>query len=336
MKKEWKIAVVGASGMVGGELLYLLEKRKFPVSRAYFFSSGKRESFVKFKGRKYGCEKPDFKKMSECEIVFFVSNEEVSEKYAFKLAEKGVWCIDDSSRFRMDKRVPLVIPEINGDIIDEREKVIAGPNCTLTPLAVGCAQIHKKFGIKEIRLSSYQAVSGAGKRALNALFEESAEFIRTGHNVKSPESPFAHPIAFNIFPQVGSFDRLGYSGEENKVSAELKKIWRAGSIRISVTAVRVPAVRTHCLAAWIKTSKPWTIKALEKTFSSTPGAKYIKPPEYATPLNTAKTECVYVSRLRPGAAEREFAVWLAGDNLYKGAALNSVQIAEAIAAKYGR
>lgn len=336
MKKKWKIGVVGASGMVGGELLHLLEKRKFPISLAYFFSSGKKKSFVTFNGRKYVCEKLDFKKMSECEIVFFVSNEEVSEKYAFKLAEKGVWCIDDSSRFRMDERVPLVIPEINGVLIDKRSKVIAGPNCTLTPLAVGCAQIHKKFGIEEIRLSSYQAVSGAGKRALNALFEESAKFIKNGRNIKSDESPFAHPIAFNIFPQVGSFDKIGHSSEENKVSAEIKKIWADNSIKISVSAVRVPTVRTHCLSAWIKTRKTWTIRAIEKTFLSTAGAKYIRTPEYATSLSAAKKECVYVSRLRPGAVDREFVVWLAGDNLYKGAALNSIQIAECIAAKYGK
>ncbi|NLI09355.1 MAG: aspartate-semialdehyde dehydrogenase [Elusimicrobia bacterium] len=333
--KKWKIAVVGASGMVGGELIELLEKRKFPVESALFFSSGKNKSFVKFKGKKYECSAPDLKSLCDCEIVFFVSNEEVSEKYAFRLAEKGIWCIDDSSRFRMDKRVPLIIPEINGELINEKNKVIAGPNCTLTPLAVGCALIHKKLKIKEIRVSTYQAVSGAGRKALNSLFEESSLFLKKSFYRKSPQSPLPHPIAFNIFPQVGSFDYLGYSGEENKVSAELKKIWNSKNIKISVTAVRVPVVRTHCLSAWIKTEKNWTISSLEKIFLNTPGAKYLKN-YYSTPLNTAKTCEVYVSRLRPGAIEKEFAVWLAGDNLYKGAALNSVQIAEEINRKYAK
>lgn len=332
MKKRWNIAVVGASGMVGGELLYLLESRKFPFCEVRMFSSGKKDISVNFAGKKYKCEKPDFEKLSASEIVFFVSNEEVSEKYAFRLAERGVWCIDDSSRFRMDRRVPLVIPEINGSLIRPENKVIAGPNCTLTPLAVGCRKIHEKYGISEIRLSTYQAVSGAGRRALNQLFGETARFAGIK---KDFEKVLPHEIAFNIFPQVGSFDSRGFSSEENKVAEELKKIWNDKKIKISVTAVRVPAVRVHCLAAWIKTRKNWDKKGLEKVFSSTAGARYIKSPGYSTPLNMAKSLYTTVSRLRITPVKNEFAVWLAGDNLYKGAALNSIQIAEEIIKRYG-
>lgn len=329
MKKKWKVAIVGASGMVGGELLYLLEKRKFPISSIGMFSSGRKDSFAYFKGKKYRCEKDDLEKLSLYEIVFFVSNEEVSEKYAFKLAEKGIWCIDDSSRFRMDPTVPLIIPEINAHLINPRNRVIAGPNCTLTPLAVGCARIHKKYAIKEIRLSTYQAVSGAGRRAIEQLFNEIYGYVK-GKKKLPHKKVLPQQIAFNLIPQVGSFDKEGFSSEENKVANELRKIWNDTNIKISVTAVRVPTIRVHCLSAWIKTQKPWTKKDLEREFSKTPGARYVKYPDYSTPLSLAKSYDVTISRLRATGVENEFCVWLCGDNLYKGAALNSIQIAERI------
>ncbi len=332
MKRKWKVAVVGASGMVGGELLHLLEKRKFPISSIGMFSSGRKDSFVFFKGKKYKCEKADLEKLFAYEIVFFVSNEEVSEKYAFKLAEKGIWCIDDSSRFRMDPKVPLVIPEINAHLINASNKVIAGPNCTLTPLAVGCARIHKKYGIEEIRLSTYQAVSGAGRRALEQLFNEIAN--KEGKRNTSYEKVLPQQIAFNVIPQVGDFDKDGFSSEENKVANELRKIWNDEDIEISVTAVRVPTIRVHCLSAWVKTKKAWTKKDLEKEFLKTPGARYVRSPKYPTPISMAKSYEVSISRLRETGIKNEFCVWLAGDNLYKGASLNSVQIAEKIA--YGK
>jgi len=328
--KKYKIAVIGASGMVGRELLDLFEKRKFPVGDIEMFNSGKKPSRVKFRGKTYRCRKPDLKTLKRAEMVFFVSTNETARKYAPALSKAGVWCIDDSSEFRMDKNTPLVIPEINSALINRENRLIAGPNCTLTPLAVGCFGVHKKYGIEEVRLSTYQAVSGAGRTAIEQMFEELGYYLGKKRG-RLKNRAFRHPIAFNLFPQVGDFGRDGVSGEEKKVELELKKIWNAPKIKISVTAVRVPVVRVHSLSAWIKTRKPWTFRELEKTITATGGVKYFaKPEDYSTPLNTQKTFEVTVSRLRKTGIKNEFQVWLCGDNLYKGAALNSVQIAEEI------
>lgn len=332
--KKYRIAVVGASGMVGRELLELFEKRKFPIASVEMYNSGKKISGVRFRGKTYRCRKPDLASLKKAEIVFFVSTDEIAGKYAPALAASGVWCIDDSSRFRMDGKVPLVIPEVNSRLITEKNRLIAGPNCTLTPLAVGCYGVHRKYGIEEVRLSTYQAVSGAGRKAIEQMFEELSFYLGKKRGAKLKSRAFRHPIAFNLFPQVGSFDAGGVSGEEKKVEMELKKIWNAPRIKISVTAVRVPVVRVHSLSAWIKTGKSWTLKDLAETITATEGVKYFaKPEDYSTPLNTQKTFEVTASRLRKTGIRNEFQIWLCGDNLYKGAALNSVQIAEEIIKK---
>jgi len=327
--KKYDVAIVGASGMVGRELLDLIKIRRFPVNKIYFFNSGKNKiSFIEFKNKKYECFSPQLNLLEKAKIVFFVSTEEISRKYAPILASKKIWCIDDSSEFRLDPSVPLIIPEINSELI-KKSYLIAGPNCTLTPLAVSCFNIHKKFQIEEIRVATYQAVSGAGRKAIESLFEE-LEYYLKNKKMKSKNKFLPNPIAFNIFPQVGSFDKNGISSEEKKVELELKKIWNSPDIKISVTAVRVPTIRVHCLSAWIKTKKDWELKDIEKTFINSKGVKYLKNPKYATPLNSAKTFEVFVSRLRKTPIKNEFQVWLSGDNLYKGAALNSIQIAEKI------
>ncbi len=253
------ISIIGAGGMVGKELIELIVKRRFPYKEIRFFGSGKKNRYCVFKNKKYFLEKPDFNKLKTSDIVFFVSSDEVSKEFAKNLAKSGVWCIDDSSAFRMDKEVPLVIPEINGNIITEKTRLIAGPNCTLTPLAVSCYNIHRKYHIAEIRMSTYQAVSGAGWRALNELFYETERFLKTG-KVRIKEKVLPRQIGFNLFPQVGSFDEKGNSVEENKVELELKKIWNDKKIKMSVYAVRVPVIRGHSLCVWAKTRKPCNIE----------------------------------------------------------------------------
>lgn len=331
--KKFNIAVVGASGMVGGELLGLLEKRRFPVGEFYPFNSGRSAAKVSFKGKKYPCTAPTFEALKKADIVFFVSNEEVSDEFAPRLAAAGVWCIDDSSQFRLAPGVPLVIPEVNGSELKPSRKLIAGPNCTLTGAAVALAEVHKRFRVTELRLATYQAVSGAGKAAMGQLVEELRAYLKTGAPALRPLGKFPRPIAFNVFPQVGGFDAEGNSGEENKVSAELKKIWGDRRIKISSTAVRVPVLRGHSLCAWFKTARPCSPAGLKKIFLRTPGLKFCsRPEEYPTPLlNGDRTDIVYAGRLRRAeTAKNEYQLWIVSDNLYKGAALNSVQIAERI------
>jgi len=332
--KKFNIAVVGASGMVGGELLGLLESRRFPAGEFYPFNSGKKPASVTFKGKKYACAKPSFEALNKADIAFFVSTDEVAERFAPRLAAAGVWCIDDSSRFRLAAGVPLVIPEVNGGELKLSRKLIAGPNCTLTGAAVALAGIHRRFRITELRLATYQAVSGAGKAAMGQLEEELRAYLKKGAVPRLADSKFPRRIAFNLFPQVGGFDAEGNSVEENKVEAELKKIWADGRIKISSTAVRVPIMRGHSLAVWARTARPFALGALKKELLRTPGLKFsAKPENYPSPLdNGQRTEVVYAGRLRRAkTASNEFQLWIVSDNLYKGAALNSVQIAELIA-----
>lgn len=334
ISKKFNIAVVGASGMVGGELLGLLESRRFPTGEFYPFNSGRKPAKVSFRGKKYACSAPTFEALKKADIVFFVSNEEVSDKFAPRLAAAGVWCVDDSSQFRLAPGVPLVIPEVNGGELRPSRKLIAGPNCTLTGAAVALAEVHRKYRVTELRLATYQAVSGAGKAAMGALEEELRSYFRTGSAPRRPAGKFPRPIAFNLFPQVGGFDAEGNSGEENKVEAELKKIWGDRRMKISCTSVRVPVLRGHSLAAWFKTARPATPAALRKLLLRTPGLKFFpRPEDYPTPLEHGnRTEIVYAGRLRRArTAANEYQLWIVSDNLYKGAALNSVQIAEKIA-----
>lgn len=333
MKKgKLNVAVVGASGMVGGEMLALLEKRNFPVGEFYPFNSGRKPAVVKFRGKKYPCLKPTLEALKKADLVFFASNDEVSEKFAPALAAAGVWCIDDSSRFRLAKNVPLVIPEVNACELSPDKKLVAGPNCTLTGAAVALAEIHRKYRITELRLATYQAVSGAGKAAMVQLKEELKAYFRTG-KVAAAAGPFPRPIAFNVFPQVGDFDADGHSGEENKVEAELKKIWRAPGLRVSSVAVRVPVLRGHSLGIWAKTAKPWTPAALRAVLAKTKGLKFYRDhDEYPTPLTHGiRTPGVSAGRLRKAhTSPNEFQLWAVSDNLYIGAAFNSVQIAEGL------
>ncbi|MCX5792863.1 MAG: aspartate-semialdehyde dehydrogenase [Elusimicrobia bacterium] len=335
MAKKISVAVVGASGMVGGELLRLLESRRFPVNEFYPFNSGRRPAAVAFNGRKYACLRPTLAALKKADLVFFVSTDEVSAKFAPRLAAAGVWCIDDSSYFRMAPGVPLVIPEVNGGELSSSRKLIAGPNCTITGAAVALACIHRKFRIKELRLATYQAVSGAGRAAMEQLEKELKLYFMTGHVPELP-GPFPRPIAFNLFPQVGGFDAEGRSGEENKAAAELKKIWSSPGVKISVNAVRVPVLRGHSLGIWAKTAKPWTLKALAAELKRTPGLEFFPDPyKYPSPLRHGnRTLQVYAGRLRKAdTAPNEFQLWVVSDNLYKGAALNSMQIAERLLAE---
>ena len=332
--KKFNVAVVGASGMVGGEVLHLLESRRFPVGDFFAFNSGKKAATVLFRGRKYACAAPSLEALKRADIAFFVSTDEVAEEFAPRLAAAGTWCIDDSSRFRLAPGVPLVIPEVNGGELKPAKKLIAGPNCTLTGAAVALAEIHRRFRVTELRLATYQAVSGAGKAAMGQLEEELKAYFKKGAVPGVKGGKFPRPIAFNLFPQVGGFDAEGHSVEENKVEAELKKIWGDKRIRISSTAVRVPVLRGHSLAVWFKLARPCAEAALKKVLLRTPGLKFLAKPEaYPTPLeNGQRTEIVYAGRLRRArTAANEFQLWIVSDNLYKGAALNSVQIAERIA-----
>jgi len=322
--------------MVGGELLRVLEARRFPVARLLPYSSGASRKSVSFRHRRLAAPGVDHSALAACDLVFFVSADEVSERLAPGLAARGVWVIDDSSAFRLDKRVPLVIPEVNASALSPSRRLIAGPNCTMTGLGVAGLPLHRRWGVTEIRVASYQAVSGAGKAALEEFFAQNRALSGL-LALKSEQAPVFNaprnsalpaPIACNVFPQVGGFDAAGYSSEENKVAAELRKVWAAPGIKISVTAVRVPVVRGHSLAAWLRFERPVSVAQARRLLSKAHGLELSPEGRYPTPLSAAGRGPVYAGRVRAGVDSRELCLWIVSDNLLKGAALNSVQIAE--------
>jgi aspartate-semialdehyde dehydrogenase len=323
--------------MVGRELVALLESRRFPAAELLPFSSGRARSSVRFRGRRIPAPAVDLRALGSCDLVFLVSSEDVARRYGPSLAKSGVWVIDDSSEFRLDPKVPLVIPEVNASALDFGKRLIAGPNCTMTGLAVAGWPLHQAARLREARIASYQAVSGAGRSALAEFFAQtralarSLDFASDGRAplLRAPK-PHALPraIAGNVIPQVGGFDPAGCSGEENKVAAELRKVWGAPGLRVSVTAVRVPVVRGHALAAWLGFSRPLSPARARRLLERAPGLDLSRPGDYPTPLDTAGRAPVRVGRLRAGTDNKELALWVVSDNLLKGAALNSVQIAE--------
>ncbi len=342
MSGKLRVGVVGATGIVGTELLGQLEKRKFPTTEILAYSSGKTNASVRFRGRTLKTPAPDLRTLRSCALIFFVSSDEVSKKFAPGLAARGIWIIDDSAAFRLDPAVPLVIPEVNGDALKPSTRLIAGPNCTMTGLAVAGYPLHRAAEVTAVRVASYQAVSGAGKAALEEFFgqirrlapglKKSAEG-RAPLIPSQPHSALPRAIAMNVIPQVGRFDDAGCSGEETKVSAELRKIWSAPKLKVSVTAVRVPVVRGHSLSAWLTLKRPLSPRRAAALLSKAPGLVFSADGDYPTPLSAAGENPVFAGRLRGGTGPEELALWIVSDNLLKGAALNSIQIAETLLAK---
>ncbi|MEA3306481.1 MAG: aspartate-semialdehyde dehydrogenase, partial [Elusimicrobiota bacterium] len=307
-------------------------KRKFPIDNLSLFNSGKNRSSIKFLNKKYICKAPTLKELKKSDIVFFVSTEKVSARFAKKLSDAGVLCIDETSEFRLNKNIPLIIPEVNAKDITSDKKLISGPNCTITGPAVALYEVHKELKIKELRISTYQAVSGAGREAIDQFNKELKTYVKKRRTSNSKSKIFPRAIALNLFPQIGSFDSEGHTSEENKGEWELKKIWKSPSLRVSSTTVRVSVLRGHALSVWVKTGKKWTIKKIENLLSKTEGLKFFKDfNKYPTPLDAPKTSEVMASRLRKSKiSTKEFQLWIVSDNLHKGAALNTVQIAEHI------
>ena len=324
--------------MVGRELVELLERRRFPVAELLPFSSGRARASVRFRGRSVAAPGVDPRALDDCTLVFLVSSDDVSLEHGRRLAARGVWVIDDSAAFRLDPKVPLVIPEVNAHALTRKTRLISGPNCTMTGLGVAGALLHRAVGVREVRLASYQAVSGAGKAALAELFGQAGALARTGLSAdgRAPvlgagkASALPRAIAFNAVPQVGRFGPDGASSEETKVSAELRKIWGAPRLRISTTAVRVPTIRGHALAAWLTLARPFTPAAARALLAKTPGLKLSLDGDYPTPRSAGGKAPVFAGRVRQGATPREIALWIVSDNLLKGAALNSAQIAETL------
>ena len=330
MNRNPHVAIVGATGAVGIEMIKTLEKRNFPVSKLTLLASarsvGKK---LKFRGQDIAVKELTKDSFNGIDIALFSAGGGISKEFAPIAAKAGCVVVDNSSTFRMDESVPLVVPEINASDVKWHKGIIANPNCTTIVALMALYPLHKAFTVKRIFASSYQAVSGTGAKAIEELKRQVGEIV-AGKPVTKEVYP--HQIAFNVLPQVDSFLATGYTKEEMKMENEGRKIMHHPNFRASVTCVRVPVYRAHSVAVSAEFDKPVSVEAALDVLRKAPGLDVIDNParnEYPLPLyQTDKYNCA-VGRLRKDCAlDNGLCFWVSGDQLLKGAALNAVQIAE--------
>ena len=340
MKKEYHIAVVGATGAVGAELLRVLERRNFPVSNLRALASGRSTGKeVQFSNKPIMVEELGENSFDNIDIAFFSAGGETSRKFVPIARKGGAVVIDNSSVFRMDSDVPLVIPEINGEDVKQHRGLIANPNCTTAVALMAIYPLHRAFGVRRVFAASYQAVSGSGARAIDELKKQvEAAALATaspsggGQDRQSLAKVYPHPIAFNVLPHVDVFLESGYTKEEMKMQNEGRKIMHLPEFRASVTCVRVPVYRAHSVAVSAEFEKEVSVEQAREVLAKAPGLELVdEPPKnrYPMPLTVAGKDNCEVGRVRLDCAlENGLAFWVSGDQLLKGAALNAVQIAE--------
>ncbi len=337
-KKAYNIAIAGATGVVGKEFLKILEERKFPVGEIRLLASERSAgSRIEFKGVDEPVRLLDEETFEGMDIGLFSPGASVSAAYAPKAAKAGCIVVDNTSQFRMDPDVPLVVPEVNPGAIAEYKKknIIANPNCSTIQMVVALKPLHDKYRIKRIVVSTYQSVSGAGKEAM----EELSDQVRKLFNMQEPETKvFPHRIAFNCLPQIDSFLDNGYTKEEMKMVNETRKIFGDDSVMVTATTVRVPVFVSHSESVNIETEKPCAPEEAKKLLSKAPGVTVIDDPKnglYPMPVDAANQDDVFVGRIRKDESiANGLNLWIVSDNLRKGAALNAVQIAEVLIKDY--
>lgn len=330
MNRNPHIAVVGATGAVGIEMIRTLEKRNFPVGKLTLLasarSSGKQ---LTFKGQPITVQTLTQDSFAEIDIALFSAGGDISRDFAPAAVKAGCVVIDNSSAFRMNPEVPLVVPEINASAVKDHRGIISNPNCTTIITLMALYPLHVAFGVSRIFASSYQAVSGTGAKAIEELERQVGEIV-AGRPVT--RNVYPHQIAFNVIPQVDSFLPTGYTKEEMKMENEGRKIMSHPTFRASVTCVRVPVYRAHAVAVSAEFERPITVESARAVLANAQGLDVVDFPEkseYPVPLNAAEKYNCHVGRLRLDCAlENGLCFWVAGDQLLKGAALNAVQIAE--------
>src|SRR5579859_4548578 len=330
MNRNPHVAVVGATGAVGVEMIKTLEKRDFPAGKLTLLASARSAGKkLKFRGEEIAVKELTKDSFKGVDIALFSAGGNISREYAPLAAKAGCVVVDNSSAFRMDDSVPLVVPEINAADVKLHKGLIANPNCTTAITLMALYPLHQAFGVKRIFASSYQAVSGTGAKAIEELERQVSQVVR-GQTVTKEVYP--HQIAFNVLPQVDSFLPSGYTKEEMKMENEGRKIMHHPSFKASVTCVRVPVYRAHSVAVSAEFEKPVTVDAARAVLSKAPGLDVVDAPEkkeYPLPLYVAEKYNCQVGRIRLDCAmDNGLCFWVAGDQLLKGAALNAVQIAE--------
>ena len=326
------VAIAGATGAVGTEFLKLLEARDFPMKSLRLLASSRSAgSKLKFRGENLEVEELTPKSFKGIDIAFFSAGGSRSKEFAPHAVDSGAVVIDNSSAFRMDEKVPLVVPEINPKQAFEHQGLIANPNCSTIQMVVALNPIHRAANIQRVVVSTYQAVSGAGASAMEELKQQ----LRAWANDEPmKQEVFPTQIAFNLFPHIDVFQDNGYTKEEMKMVHETRKIMNAPNMQISATCVRVPVLRAHSEAVWIETEKPLSESEARELFEKEPGIVVQDEREsggYPTPWHITETQETYVGRIRKDISHPNgLTFWVVADQLYKGAALNAIQIAEVL------
>jgi aspartate-semialdehyde dehydrogenase len=332
MSSPLHVAIVGATGAVGIELMRVLERRRFPVGKLTLLASARSAGKeLEFAGGRVAVKELREDSFAGVDVALFSAGGSISKHYAPLAVQAGAVVVDNSSAYRMDENVPLVIPEINGADVKRNRGIIANPNCTTAITLMGLWPLHQEFGVKRVIAASYQAVSGTGAQAIEELRLQ-VEALAAG---KEPASVvYPHQIAFNVLPHVDTFLDTGYTKEEMKMQNEGRRIMHHPEFVASVTCVRVPVYRAHSVAVNAQFEGPVSVERAREVLGKAPGLRLVDNPslnEYPLPLLVAgKDECE-IGRIRLDCAlENGIAFWIAGDQLLKGAALNAVQIAEII------
>lgn len=328
--RQYDIAIVGATGAVGEVFFEVLAEREFPVNKIYpLASESSVGETVMFKGKPLAVDDVANFDFSQVEYAFFTAGDKVSALYAPLAADAGCVVIDNTSQFRYDPEIPLVVPEVNPQALEnyQARNIIANPNCSTIQLVVALKPIYDVVGISRINVATYQAVSGAGRAAISELAKQTADLLN-GHEAAAEVLPVQ--IAFNVIPQIDSFQDNGYTREEMKMHWETQKIFHDPDIAVNATAVRVPVFYGHAEAIHLETVQPLSIEAAMECLNSAPGVTLMMGEQYPTPVtHVASKDKVFVGRVREDFSHPNgLNLWVVADNVRKGAALNAVQIAE--------
>jgi aspartate-semialdehyde dehydrogenase len=337
MKRHFRVAILGATGAVGREMLRVLEERNFPVKQLTLLASPHREgSKLEFRGNELAVQTVAAEHFQGVELAFFSLGAQISKQWAPIATKAGVIVIDNSSALRMDSSIPLVVPEVNPDALEltRRCKIVANPNCSTIQMATVLKPLHSAAGITRIVVSTYQSVSGKGQQGVKELEQQTSDLMNA-REIRT--KTFVHRIAFNVVPHIDQFADNGYTRQELKLVNETKKILNEPNMRVSATAVRVPVFFGHSQAINISTERKLSAKEAREILRHAPGVKVLDDPKnniYPMPMLAAGDSYAHVGRIREDISqENGLELFVCADNLRKGAALNAVQIAECLVAR---
>lgn len=330
--KKYNVAILGATGAVGQEMLKILGERNFPYNELKLLASKRSAGEeVEFKGKKYIIEEAAENSFENIDVVLCAAENYISEALSPAAVNAGAVVIDNSSAFRMKDDVPLVVPEVNAEDVRTHKGIIANPNCSTIIALTALNELNKYAKIKRMIVSTFQAVSGAGINGIMEL-DQQVKDISKGNSVEI--KTFQHQIAYNVIPQIGDFDEMGYSQEEMKMQNEGRKILHNPDLKVNCTCVRVPVYRSHSESITIETKKELSPEKAKELLSRSAGVKLVDDlanKKYPMPLDTSDQDLIYVGRIRKDISmENSLALWCCGDQVRKGAATNAVQIAEVL------